>query len=103
MINGVVIEKAEVLFVFVALERADRAGFRGIPKYKTVAIVTNDEQPMFPTVSPLILQRHGFADGAQVGLVVTDPAQNPDGHNTAAIQQTLEVVDHLLERRWLVL
>ena len=74
VIRRIVVEKTEVVIVLTTSHWAHRAGFGGIPENKAITVVTNDKQPVFPTISPLILKWDWLADSAQIRFVVADSA-----------------------------
>src|SRR5260370_41448264 len=47
VIYRIVVEKAKVMLVRIRLQRAPHAGFGGVPEDEAVAVVSNDEQPVF--------------------------------------------------------
>jgi hypothetical protein len=56
MIRRIVVEKTKVVIVLPTPHRTHYAGFGRIPEDETVTVVVNDEQPMLPAISPLILK-----------------------------------------------
>jgi hypothetical protein len=102
VVGRIVVKEAKPVVVLIALDRTHYASLRRIPKYEPVALITNDEQPMLPAISPFIAQRDRLADSAQIGLIVADPTQDSNWNDATSVQQTLELSDHLSERLGLI-
>src|SRR4029077_3362565 len=69
VVRWIVVEEAKIVVIFAALYRTHRAEFSEIQKNESIAVISDDEEPVFPAVPPFILQRDRLADATEVGLV----------------------------------